>query len=89
MKVFRGVSSEASDSDITDTVLASIIAWETAVPLSYEACRHRLLNLAFVQPIAPNQGNGLQEMRFRQKRTHWLLPALTKEDIVAILQMAK
>ena len=85
-KVFGIDASQTSDSDITDTVLASIIAWET---WCHSIDMPTTLTELGIYPTDAQIEEMAEKCVFGRNGHIGFFQPLTKEDIVAILQMAK
>ena len=85
-KVFGIDASQTSDSDITDTVLASIIAWET---WCHSIGMPTTLTELGIYPTDAQIEEMAEKCVFGRNGHIGFFQPLTKEDIVAILQMAK
>ena len=85
-KVFGIDASQTSDSDITDTVLASITAWET---WCHSIDMPTTLTELGIYPTDSQIEEMAEKCVFGRNGHIGFFQPLTKEDIVAILQMAK
>lgn len=85
-KVFGIDASQTSDSDITDTVLASITAWET---WCHSIDMPTTLTELGIYPTDAQIEEMAEKCVFGRNGHIGFFQPLTKEDIVAILQMAK
>ena len=84
-KVFGIDASQTSDSDITDTVLASITAWET---WCHSIDMPTTLTELGIYPTDAQIEEMAEKCVFGRNGHIGFFQPLTKEDIVAILQMA-